>query len=81
MSKMITIPANYDRIREDVVELLRTARFAVARNVRSIMTAKYWEIGRRIVDCDQAGHDGAQRCCWAILDFTSGQTVEINDPA
>ncbi|HEX7360664.1 MAG TPA: DUF1016 N-terminal domain-containing protein, partial [Bryobacteraceae bacterium] len=29
--------------------------FAAARNVNSIMTATYWEIGRRIVESEQGG--------------------------
>ena len=40
---------NYDNIRAGIVELLKAARSAAARNVNSIMTAAYWEIGRRIV--------------------------------
>jgi len=42
-------------VRAGIIELLNSARSAVARNVNSIMTATYWEIGRRIVESDQAG--------------------------
>jgi hypothetical protein len=49
MTKMTTIRENYNNIRAGIVELLKTARSAAARNVNSIMTATYWEIGRRIV--------------------------------
>jgi hypothetical protein len=55
MAKMTTIPENYNNIRAGIVELLKTARSAAARNVNSIMTAVYWEIGRRIVETEQAG--------------------------
>jgi predicted nuclease of restriction endonuclease-like (RecB) superfamily len=55
MTKMTTIPDNYDNIHAGIVELLKTARSATARNVNSIMTAVYWEIGRRIVNSDQGG--------------------------
>ena len=55
MSKMTVIPPNYDTIRAGIVELLKSARSAAARNVNSIMTATYWEIGRRIVELEQAG--------------------------
>ena len=55
MTKMTTIPENYNNIRSEIVELLKTARSAAARNVNSIMTAVYWEIGRRIVETEQAG--------------------------
>ena len=49
MTKMTTIPENYNNIRAEIVELLNAARTAAARNVNSLMTATYWEIGRRIV--------------------------------
>jgi predicted nuclease of restriction endonuclease-like (RecB) superfamily len=55
MTKMTTTPENYNNIRSEIVELLKTARSAAARNVNSIMTAVYWEIGRRIVETEQAG--------------------------
>jgi predicted nuclease of restriction endonuclease-like (RecB) superfamily len=55
MPKMTIIPENYQNLRAGIVELLKTARSATARNVNSIMTAVYWEIGRRIVSSDQGG--------------------------
>ena len=55
MTKMTTIPENYNNIRAGIIELLKAARSATARNVNSIMTAVYWEIGRRIVTSDQGG--------------------------
>jgi predicted nuclease of restriction endonuclease-like (RecB) superfamily len=57
---MTTIPANYNTVRAGIIELLNAARSAVARNVNSIMTATYWEIGRRIVEFDQAGRKRAE---------------------
>jgi len=55
MTKMTTIPDNYDNIRAGIVELLKAASSAAARNVNSIMTAVYWDIGRRIVESEQTG--------------------------
>jgi predicted nuclease of restriction endonuclease-like (RecB) superfamily len=55
ITKMTTIPENYNNMRSEIFELLKTARSAAARNVNSIMTAVYWEIGRRIVKTEQAG--------------------------
>ena len=49
MRKITTISENYNNIRTGIVELLKAARSATARNVNSIMTAAYWDIGRRIV--------------------------------
>ena len=42
-----------------IINLLEQARRFSARTVNSIMTATYWEIGRRIVDCEQKGKSRA----------------------
>jgi predicted nuclease of restriction endonuclease-like (RecB) superfamily len=55
MTKMTIIPENYNNIRAEIVELLKAARSTAARNVNSIMTATYWEIGRRIVEQELRG--------------------------
>ena len=47
--------ADYENVLSGVVELLNVARRASARVVNSLMTATYWEIGRRIVEHEQAG--------------------------
>jgi hypothetical protein len=39
----------------DIGALLETARRASARSVNALMTATYWEIGRRIVEFEQGG--------------------------
>lgn len=51
--------AAYDAVISDVVALLETARRQAARSVNALMTATYWEIGRRIVEEEQAGQDRA----------------------
>ena len=60
MAYDITMAENYDNIRVGIVELLKAARSAAARNVNSIMTAAYWEIGRRIVTLEQGGEHRAK---------------------
>jgi predicted nuclease of restriction endonuclease-like (RecB) superfamily len=60
MTKLNAMPENYDNIRAGIVELLKAARAAAARNINSIMTATYWEIGRRIVRFEQAGEKRAE---------------------
>lgn len=60
MTKMTTIPDNYNNIRAEIVELLKAARSTAARNVNSIMTATYWEIGRRIVEQELKGEARAR---------------------
>ncbi len=49
----------YDSILSGMVDLLEQARRASARAVNSIMTATYWEIGRRIVEHEQKGRSRA----------------------
>jgi len=52
-----TVPQvpGYDQVFTSVVELLESARRAAARAVNALMTATYWEIGRRIVVFEQQG--------------------------
>ncbi len=52
--------ANYDVILNGVVELLESARRTSARATNAIMTATYWEVGRRIVECEQGGENRAE---------------------
>lgn len=49
------LPAGYAGIRSGIVELLDAMRQAAARSVNALMTASYWEIGRRIVEAEQKG--------------------------
>jgi hypothetical protein len=55
MSKVPNVPENYDAVRSEITELLQAARRVAARNINSLMTATYWEIGRRIVQYEQKG--------------------------
>jgi len=48
-------PENYEVIRAGIVDLLNAARAASARSVNAVMTASYWEIGRRVVEQEQGG--------------------------
>lgn len=43
-----------------IVDLLESARRSAARSVNAIMTATYWEIGRRIVQVEQGGATKAE---------------------
>jgi predicted nuclease of restriction endonuclease-like (RecB) superfamily len=52
--------ADYATVHTGIVVLLETARRAVARSVNALMTASYWEIGRRIVEFEQGGKDRAE---------------------
>ena len=50
---------DYGGMHGDIVALLEAARHAAARSVNALMTASYWEIGRRIVEFEQAGQERA----------------------
>lgn len=50
----------YESVLSDIIELLSAARRASARTVNAIMTATYWEMGRRIVEFEQAGKQRAE---------------------
>lgn len=47
--------AGYDKVLGSVAEILESARRASARAANAVMTATYWEIGRRIVEYEQSG--------------------------
>ncbi|MGI8670251.1 MAG: PDDEXK nuclease domain-containing protein [Aridibacter sp.] len=51
---------NYDVILSDLSELLEQSRRLSARSINAIMTATYWEIGRRIVEVEQGGEERAE---------------------
>jgi predicted nuclease of restriction endonuclease-like (RecB) superfamily len=46
---------DYARLLTGIADLLESARRTAARTVNSILTATYWEIGRRIVEYEQGG--------------------------
>ncbi len=54
------LPRAYSGLVGGISELLETARRASARTVNAFMTATYWEVGRRIVEFEQAGEKRAE---------------------
>lgn len=54
------LPTAYGEVHTGIVELLESARRAAARSVNALMTASYWEIGRRIVEFEQGGRGRAK---------------------
>ncbi|MCF2147220.1 DUF1016 N-terminal domain-containing protein [Desmonostoc muscorum LEGE 12446] len=50
----------YENTLTDLIQLLESSRRAAARSVNAIMTATYWEIGRRIVELEQGGEKRAE---------------------
>ena len=53
--KPAALPAGYAGVHGGIVDLLNAARQATARSVNALMTASYWDIGRRIVEAEQKG--------------------------
>lgn len=60
MATPVSMPTDYGDIHIGIVELLESARRAAARSVNALMTASYWEIGRRIVEFEQGGQERAE---------------------
>lgn len=50
----------YNAVLTDLVGLLEQARRQAARSVNAVMTATYWEIGRRLVEGEQGGQARAE---------------------
>jgi len=55
MTKVAIAPGDYVGLHKEVVSVVESARRTAARNVNAVMTAAYWEIGRRIVAREQGG--------------------------
>lgn len=53
--QVVKPPAGYAVVHVGIVDLLQAARAQAARSVNALMTASYWEIGRRIVEAEQKG--------------------------
>jgi predicted nuclease of restriction endonuclease-like (RecB) superfamily len=62
LSKTISKPPSeeYGGLIGGIAELLEAARRNAARTVNALMTATYWEIGRRIVEFEQGGEKRAE---------------------
>lgn len=57
---MLAKAGNYSGLLLSVSELLEQARRTSARTVNAILTATYWEVGRRIVEYEQSGETRAE---------------------
>lgn len=56
MTRITTPGANdYRQIYDGIIQLLDSARTETVRSINALMTATYWEIGRRIVEFEQGG--------------------------
>lgn len=64
-------------LQTDIADLLRQARTAAVRSVNSVMTASYWEVGRRIVEAEQKGRRRAGYGEQLIRQLAVGLTAEF----
>jgi predicted nuclease of restriction endonuclease-like (RecB) superfamily len=55
-----SLSGGYGGLIGGITELLEAARHSAARAVNALMTATYWEIGRRIVEFEQGGEKRAE---------------------
>lgn len=53
-------PNLYETVLAEVSDLLESARREAAKTVNTLMTATYWELGRRIVELEQQGVERAE---------------------
>lgn len=59
MTKSDIAPAVYAGLHREITDVVESTRAAAARSVNALMTATYWEIGRRIVEFEQGGEGRA----------------------
>jgi hypothetical protein len=58
-SRHVTAPAGYAELHGEIAGVVDSIRLAAARSVNALMTAAYWEVGRRIVEFEQGGEGRA----------------------
>ena len=59
MTDIALSSADYKGIHGDIVAILEASRRAASRSVNALMTATYWEVGRRVVEFEQGGENRA----------------------
>ena len=60
VSSCAVVSRDYDRFAAGIREVLESARHTSARVTNAVMTATYWEIGRRIIEFEQSGRVRAE---------------------
>jgi len=68
---------DYPGLVGNIGELLESARRTSARAVNALMTATYWEIGRRIVEFEQGGKERAEYGETLLLRLSSDLTARF----
>lgn len=57
---LLAAPRGYDGLIKGIAQAIQTGRRQAAWNLNAIMTAVYWEIGRRVVEFEQHGAHKAE---------------------
>ena len=58
--KNVVVTRDYQKSLVEIVQLIQQARYNTVHAVNAVMTATYWEIGRRIVEIEQRGKKRAE---------------------
>jgi hypothetical protein len=66
MTDIVLSSTDYKGIHGDIVAILESSRRAAARSVNALMTATYWEVGRRVSSSNKAERTGPRmvKRCW-----------------
>lgn len=75
MTDIVLSSADYKHIHGNIVAILESSRRAAARSVNALMTATYWEVGRRVVEFEQGGENRAAYG-QALLERLSGDLTK-----
>jgi hypothetical protein len=59
-SRLPAARSAYGRLVADISQLLEMARREAARTVNRLLTATFWDIGRRLVEFEQGGNARAE---------------------
>ena len=76
-SLLSTQSVEYSDLVGGIAELLESARRKTARAVNSILTATYWEIGRRIVEFEQKGKKRAKYGATVLAKLSTDLTAKF----
>ncbi len=68
---------DYDAVLNEVAALLEAARRAAARSINAVMTATYWQIGRRLVEVEQEEQNKAEYGERMVERLSQGSTARF----
>ncbi len=77
ITKFTPLTQHYESVHGGIVDLLQSARVAATRSVNALMTASYWELGRRIVEAEQGGSARAEYGKQLILQLAIDLTQQF----